>query len=86
MKLHYAVLSDFLLLQSAMQDLSVLRNVQSGYGAQPAFYPMGSGSSFAFVKSARGVKLTTHLHLVPRLRMVELHLHSPIYLYGIVLN
>jgi hypothetical protein len=25
-----------------------------------------------------GVKLTTHLHLVPRSRMVELYLHCPI--------
>jgi hypothetical protein len=29
----------------------------------------------------RGVKLTTHLHLVPRLRMVELYLHSPMSLW-----
>jgi hypothetical protein len=33
----------------------------------------------------RGVKLTTHLHLVPRLRKVELQFHSPISLYGVVL-
>jgi hypothetical protein len=26
--------------------------------------------------SGRGVELTTHLHLVPRPRKVELHLHS----------
>jgi hypothetical protein len=28
--------------------------------------------------NGRVVKLTTHLHLVPRSRMVELYLHSPI--------
>jgi hypothetical protein len=33
-----------------------------------------------------GVKLTTHLHLLPRSRMVELYLHSLICLNGIVLN
>jgi hypothetical protein len=33
-----------------------------------------------------GMKLTTHLHLVPRSRMVELYLHSPICLHGVVLN
>jgi hypothetical protein len=33
-----------------------------------------------------GVKLTTHLHLVPKSRMVELYLHSPISLRGVVLN
>jgi hypothetical protein len=36
--------------------------------------------------SPRGVKLTTHLHLVPKSRMVELYLHSPICLHGIVVN
>jgi hypothetical protein len=35
---------------------------------------------------SRGVKIITHLHLVLRSRMVELYLHSPIYLYGTVLN
>jgi hypothetical protein len=34
----------------------------------------------------RGVKLTTHLHLAPRSRKVELFLHSPICVRGIVLN
>jgi hypothetical protein len=34
----------------------------------------------------RGVNLTTHLHLVPMLRMVELHFHSPIPLNGVVVN
>jgi hypothetical protein len=33
-----------------------------------------------------GIKLTTYLHLVPRSRKVELYLHSPICLHGIVLN
>jgi hypothetical protein len=28
----------------------------------------------------------THVHLVPGLRMVEVCLHSPIYLHGVVLN
>jgi hypothetical protein len=28
-------------------------------------------------KAARPVKLTTYLHLVPRSRMMELHLHFP---------
>jgi hypothetical protein len=36
--------------------------------------------------SGRGVNLTTHLHLVPRSRMVELYLHSPVCLHGIVLD
>jgi hypothetical protein len=30
--------------------------------------------------------LTTHLHPVPRLRIVQLYLHSPINLHGVVLE
>jgi hypothetical protein len=41
---------------------------------------------FPWDYSSRGVKLTTHLHLVPKSRMVELYFHSPICLHGIVLN
>jgi hypothetical protein len=37
-------------------------------------------------KSHWGVKLTAHLHLMPRSRMVVLYLHSPIHLHGIMLN
>jgi hypothetical protein len=33
-----------------------------------------------------GVKLTVHLHLVPRSRKVELFFHFPIHLHGVVLN
>jgi hypothetical protein len=36
-------------------------------------------------ENGRGVKLTTHLHIMPRSRVVELYLHSPC-LHGIVLN
>jgi hypothetical protein len=32
------------------------------------------------------MKLTTHLHLAPRSRMVELYLHSPIHLHGMMLH
>jgi hypothetical protein len=32
------------------------------------------------------VKLTTHFHLILRLRSVELYLHSPIHLCGVVLK
>jgi hypothetical protein len=33
-----------------------------------------------------GAKLTTHLHLLSRLNMVELYLHSPIHLHDVVKN
>jgi hypothetical protein len=45
----------------------------------------GHGGYFSGVKR-RGVKLTIHLHLMPRSRMVKLHLHYPIRLHGVVLN
>jgi hypothetical protein len=35
---------------------------------------------------SQGVKLTTYLNQVPRSQMVELYLHSPISLHGMVLN
>jgi hypothetical protein len=40
--------------------------VQNGAGAHPASYPVGTRGSFP---SGRGVKLTTHPHVVPRSRM-----------------
>jgi hypothetical protein len=57
-------------------DFSLPRIVQTGSGARPASYIVGTGS----------VKLSTHLDLVPRLRMVELYLHTPIRLHGVELN
>jgi hypothetical protein len=44
----------------------------NGSGAHPASYPMGIGGDFHRRWSSRGVKLTIHLQLVPRSRMVEL--------------
>jgi hypothetical protein len=38
-------------------------------GAHPVSYPMGTRDSFAGGEAAGAVKLTTHLHLVPRSRM-----------------
>jgi hypothetical protein len=32
------------------------------------------------------ISVTTHLHLVPKSRMMELYLHSPIRLNEVVLN
>ena len=41
--------------------------VQTGPLAHPAFYAMGTGS-FPGVKYGRGMALTTHPHLAPKLR------------------
>jgi hypothetical protein len=52
----------------------------------PGLLSSGYRRLFPWGYSAWGVKLTTHLHLVPRSRMVELYLHSPIRLHGVVIN
>jgi hypothetical protein len=53
----------------------------TGSAAHTTSYPVDTGAVSLGVKS-RCVKLTIHLHLVPRSRMVEVYLH----LHGIVLN
>jgi hypothetical protein len=50
--------------------------VQNGSGTHPASYPMGTRGS-----SGRGVKLTTHLHLVPRSRVSGTILPLPQYVF-----
>jgi hypothetical protein len=49
------------------EDFSSSLCIQTGSGAHPASYPMGTGCPFPEVKRGRGVTLTTHPHLVPRL-------------------
>jgi hypothetical protein len=43
--------------------------VQTGSEAHPASCTMGTGGPFVGAKHGRRVTLTTHLHLVPRLKM-----------------
>jgi hypothetical protein len=50
------------------QIFFLLQNAQTGFGAHTASYFMGTGD-FCRGLSGRGVKLTTRLHLVSRLRM-----------------
>jgi hypothetical protein len=50
------------------QEFSFLHIVQTGSGAKPASYIMSIGNSSTRGKSDRGVKLTTHLQIVPRPR------------------
>jgi hypothetical protein len=65
-------------------DFSLLRSIQTGSRAHPASCQMGTGVPRG--EAARRVKLITHLHLMPRLRTVELYIHSPIRLHGVLLN
>jgi hypothetical protein len=57
-----------------------LLSVQTGSEAHPG-YPKGTGGSFPGVKL-----LVTHLRLVTRLQILELYLHSPTPLHGVVIN
>jgi hypothetical protein len=59
------------------EDFSSSLCVQTGSGAHPASCPMGTGGSFSGVKRGRGVTLTTHPRLVPRLRMSRSYTSSP---------
>jgi hypothetical protein len=51
--------------------------VQTSSEAHPASYPMGTGGPFPQIQRGRGVKLTTHIHLVPRSRMSRGYTASP---------
>jgi hypothetical protein len=60
-------------------SFSLHHRVQNGPGAHPASYPMGT-------RGDRGVKLTTHLHLVPRSKNAWSYTSTPrIHLHGMVL-
>jgi hypothetical protein len=59
------------------EDFSSSLCVQTGSGAHPASYSLGIGGPFPGVKRGRGVTLTTHLHLVPRLSMSRSYTSSP---------
>jgi hypothetical protein len=67
------------------RDFSLLYIVQADSGAHPSSIQWVSWA-ISLEESVRDAKLTTHLLLVPRSRMVELYLHSPIRLHGLVFN
>jgi hypothetical protein len=57
-----------------------------GLWGPPSFAYNGYRQLFPRGWSGRGVKVTIHLHLVPRLRKMELYLHSHLCLHAVVLN
>jgi hypothetical protein len=59
----------------------LLHSVQTGSGAYSASYPMGTEG-----KAVGRVKLTSHLRLLLKSRMVELYLPSPMRLDDMALN
>jgi hypothetical protein len=59
------------------EDFSPSLCVQTGCWAHPASCPMGTGVLSPGLKRGRGVMLTTHPHLVPRLSMSRSYTSSP---------
>jgi hypothetical protein len=57
------------------KSFSLLHNVETGSGTHQASYTMDTGGCFPRGK----YKLTVRFHLMSRLRMMELHLHSPMF-------
>jgi hypothetical protein len=51
-------------------------SIKIGSGAHTASYTIRYREIFPVGQNRRGVKLTTHLHLVPRLRICRLFLDS----------
>jgi hypothetical protein len=65
------------------EDFSSSPCVQTGSGAHPASYPMGTGDPFPGGKARPSVTLTTHPHLVPRLSISRSYTSSlPMCLHG----
>jgi hypothetical protein len=58
-------------------DFSSSLCVQTGSGAHPASYTMGTGGSFPGDKARPGVALTTHPYIVPRSRMSRRYTSPP---------
>jgi hypothetical protein len=76
-------LDDWVRSLTEAQDFSSSPCIQTGSGAHPASYPMDTGVLSPGVKRGRGMTLTTHTHLVPRLRMSRSYTSSPpMYLHG----
>jgi hypothetical protein len=59
-------------------DFSSSFCVQTGSEAHPASCTMGTGGPFDGVKRGRGVKLTTHPHLVPKSRNSRSYISFPL--------
>jgi multisubunit Na+/H+ antiporter MnhG subunit len=58
----------------SMLGLSLLQNVQTRSRAHTVSYSMGTGTLSQGLMNW-GIMLTTHLHLMPRLELVEIYLH-----------
>jgi hypothetical protein len=67
------------------QNISILFSVHTGSWAHTSCCPVSS-ECLSRVYGGQDVKLSIHIRLVPKSRMVELYLHSSPCLYGLRLN
>jgi hypothetical protein len=67
-------------------NFSLKRRVQKGSGANPASYPMGTRVLSLGVKRPGHEADHSHPSSAEVKELVELYLHSPIRLHGVVLN
>jgi hypothetical protein len=67
-------------------NLSLHHRIQNGSGAHPASYPVGTGGSFPGVKRPGREADHSFLSRAEFKECVELYLHSPIRLHGVVLS
>jgi hypothetical protein len=72
--------------QAGAGNFSLHHCVQNGSGAHPASYPMGARGSFPGVKRPGREADPSPPFSVEVKECVELHLHSPIRLHGVVLS
>jgi hypothetical protein len=63
------------------ENFSLHHRVQNGSGAHPASYSMGTTVSFPGGKAAGALKLTIHLHLVPRSQDAWSYTSTPQYAF-----
>jgi hypothetical protein len=68
----------------AYLTISLLHSVQTFSGVYPICYPVCTGVLSPGVKR-EGCEFD-HLHVMRRLRMMELYLYSPMPLHGVVLS
>jgi hypothetical protein len=54
------------------------------HGTHPVPYSVGVGGALSSGQIGRSVKLTSHLHLLPRLKCTNFYLHSSIRFYALV--
>jgi hypothetical protein len=74
-------------LPAGAGNFSIHHRVQNGFGAQPASYPIVIRGSFPGGKVAGGVKMITHLHLVPTSKNECSYTSTPpTRLHGVVLS